>query len=65
MNDKNLTEFIQDHGVIKERLRILIFKLKLKKAKCIQSDLVLLKQHLDPWCLSSYVRIKYLLGEPL
>jgi hypothetical protein len=63
--DKNLIEFIQDNDVIKERLKHLIFKLKISKANHLHSELVFFKQHLEPWCLSSYVRIKYLLGEPL
>ncbi len=65
MYNKNLTEFIQDHDVIKERLKNLTIKLRLKKTNHIQCQLTLFKQCLDSWCLLSYVRIKYLLGEPL
>lgn len=65
MSNKKLIEFIEDHDVIKERLKNLIIKLRFKKTNHIQCHLTLFKQGLDSWCALSYVRIKYLLGEPL
>lgn len=59
----HLIEFIEDNHIIKERIKILKIKMEIKKRYFIK--LSLFNKPLDGWCLETYVRIKYLLGEPL
>lgn len=61
--NNQLTEFIKDNNVIKERIKILKIKMKLKKHYV--KELILFNKNFDDCSLETYVRIKYLLGEPL
>ena len=61
--NNKLIEFIQDNNIIRERIKILKIKMELRKHYFIK--LSLFNKPLDGWCLETYVRIKYLLGEPL
>ena len=58
-----LIEFIKDNNVIKERIKILKIKMELKKHYV--TKLIFFIKDLDDYSLVTYVRIKYLLGEPL
>ena len=59
----SLTEFVNDHEVIKERVNILLYRYKLKYR--YKTKLRFTQTLYDAWSIDSYVRVHYLLGEPL
>jgi hypothetical protein len=62
---KSLIDFIQDDEVIKNRVKLLKHKLRLCISKKMSTTLYISRQKTISWNLESYVRIKYILGEPL
>lgn len=59
----SLTNFVNDHEVIKERVNLLLYRYKLKYR--YNTKLRITQALYDVWSVDSYVRVHYLLGEPL